>query len=157
VSDERKKGPVWDMVKNLWKKYEELIRYIIVGGMTTLLSVGLFALAFLLLEEVAGAYLIATTISFAIAVVFAYFANKKAVFHTKTSGARDTAREAGSFFLMRLISYGIDMGMMVLLVEVWHVNELIAKIPVTALIVLLNYVFSKLYIFRKPQKSAEAE
>jgi len=153
MSDGQKKASLFDIVKNLWIKHEEIIRYIIVGGITTALNYGVYAVAFLLLQGVPADYQIANTIAFVVAVVFAYIANKKAVFHSKTSGALDTAREAGSFFLMRLVSYGVEIGLMALMVEVLHINELLAKLPVNVLIVVLNYIFSKLYIFRKPKEA----
>ena len=136
----------------LWTKHEELFRYIIVGGLTTVLNAAVY---WLLSGVFSLHYQLANAIAFVVAVVFAYIANKKAVFHTKTTDALDTAREAGSFFLMRLISYGVEAGLMALMVEVWRVDELLAKLPVIMLIVVLNYVFSKLYIFRKPKACKE--
>ena len=139
-------------IATLWTKHEELIRYIIVGGLTTLLNAAVY---WLLSGVFSVHYQIANAIAFVIAVVFAYIANKKAVFHTKTEDALDTAREAGSFFLMRLISYGVEAGLLELLVKGLSVDELLAKIPVMVIIVILNYVFSKLYIFRKPKAHKE--
>jgi len=155
MSNERKSNSIWELIKRLWIQYEELIRYIIVGGLTTGLNYAAYVLLFLLLQGVPGDYQIANAIAFVIAVIFAYFANKKAVFHTETRDARDAAREAGSFFLMRLLSYGMEAGLLELLVKGWGVHELIAKIPVGVLVVLLNYVFSKLFIFRKPKENKE--
>jgi len=144
-----------DTIKRLWEKYEELIRYVIVGGLTTALNYGVYAVAFLLLRGIPADYQIANTIAFVVAVLFAYFANKKAVFHSKTSGALDAAREAGSFFLLRLASYGVEVGLMALMVGVFRMHELLAKLPVNVLIVVVNYVFSKLFIFRKPKEAVE--
>ena len=155
MSDERKSNSIWELIKSLWIQYEELIRYIIVGGLTTALNYAVFALLFLQIEGIPGNLHIANTIAFVIAVTFAYFANKKAVFHTETRDARDAARAAGSFFLMRLLSYGMEAGLLELLVKGWGLHELIAKIPVGVLVVLLNYVFSKLFIFRKPKENKE--
>jgi putative flippase GtrA len=152
MKNKMQKATFTDTILRLWKKYEELIRYIVVGGLTTALNYGVYAVAFLLLRGIPGDYRIANTIAFVAAVLFAYFANKKAVFHSKTSGALDAAREAGSFFLMRLASYGVEFGLMELMVRVLHIDELLAKLPVNVLIVALNYVFSKLFIFRKPKE-----
>jgi len=138
-----------------WTKHEEIIRYIIVGGLTTGLNAAIYWITLPLLRGIPGDYHIANTIAFVIAVIFAYFANKKAVFRSQTSGRLDAAREAGSFFLMRLISYGVEVGLLELLVKRWHVDEMLAKIPLMVIIVALNYVFSKLFIFRKPKACKE--
>jgi len=155
VSNEPKKTALWERAKGLWIKHEEIIRYLIVGGLTTGLNAVVYWVALLLLRGIPSDYQIANAIAFFIAVIFAYFANKKAVFRSQTSGKLDTAREAGSFFMMRLISYGVEVGLLELLIRVWHVDEMLAKIPVMTIIVVLNYVFSKLYIFRQPKEAAE--
>jgi len=147
-----KNAGLWQRLSELYKKNEQLIRYLIVGGLTTALNYAVYAAVFLLIRGTPADYQIANAAAFVVAVAFAYFANKKAVFFSKTTGARDTAREAGSFFLMRLISYGVEAGLMALLVGVLRVGELVAKVPVNVVIVLLNYVFSKLFIFRGPGK-----
>lgn len=135
-------------VLRYYKKHEEIIRYLVVGGLTTLISFGTQAFC----AGILGWHVTVNTIvAFIPAVTFAYFANKHAVFHSQTTGASDATREAGSFFLMRFISLGVEAGLLTLLVTQWHVAELVAKIPVNIVIVLLNYVFSKLFIFRKPQ------
>jgi len=149
-----KKQPetLWRRLVGLCKKYEQVIRYIIVGGLTTVINYAVYAAVFLLIKGAPEDYQIANGIAFVASVAFAYIANKKAVFHSKTSDALDTAREAGSFFLMRLVSYGLEAGMMALMVRVLRMDELVAKIPANFLIVLTNYVFSKLFIFRSPDK-----
>ena len=151
MNGEQKSGSLQNLLAGLLRKNEEMLRYLIVGALTTLLNYAVYAGTFLLAKGLPGDYQIANTVSFLVAVVFAYFANKKAVFRTVTSGAADALREAGFFFVMRLVSFGFDVGMMALLVDVWRADELLAKIPVVFVIVLLNYVFSKLYIFRKPE------
>lgn len=135
-------------IMRYYKKYEEIIRYLVVGGLTTLISFGTQAFC---AEILRWHVTVNTIVAFIPAVTFAYFANKHAVFHSQTTGASDTTREAGSFFLMRVISLVVEAGLLTLLVTQWHVAELVAKIPVSIVIVLLNYVFSKLFIFRKPQ------
>jgi putative flippase GtrA len=148
---------LWKQVFALCKKHEEIIRYLVVGGLTTALSIGAYALALHLLKGMGladAAPYIANIFSFVVAVTFAYFANKLAVFRSETTDRRDTAREAGSFFLMRLVSLGFEQGGLWLLLHL-GVGDLIAKIPLQVIVVLLNYVFSKLFIFRKPATEEE--
>ena len=149
---------LWRRLMDLCKKYEQMIRYLVVGGLTTAINYAVSAGVYLLIRGTPADYQIANGAAFVAAVIFAYFANKRAVFYSKTRGALDTAREAGSFFLMRIISYGMEAGMLALAVDVLYIHFLVAKIPVNVFIVLINYVFSKLFIFRgsgKPEDAAE--
>ncbi len=131
----------------LWHKYEKL-RYLVVGGLTTVLNYAVYA-ACLWLFAGKYDYIFATTISFIAAVIFAYYTNKHMVFQAKTASKEDALREAGSFLMMRLVSFGFELAAMWLLVDVLHMNKWLAKLPVNIIIVILNYVFSKLFIFRK--------
>ncbi len=144
---------LWQRLLGLDKQHEEMIRYLVVGGLTTLINYGVFALCLLLLEGKSYDYIVANAVAFVVAVVFAYYANKHAVFHSKTVDRRDALREAGSFFMMRGISFALETGLLALCVDVLHIYELVAKIPINVVIVLLNYVFSKLFIFRKASKA----
>ena len=83
------------------------------------------------------------------AVAFGYAANKAFVFHTHCENMLALLREAGSFFAMRLASLGIETVLMFLLVEVLHLNDLAMKLLVNIVVIILNYVFSKLFIFKK--------
>ena len=139
----------------LYKKYEEIIRYLLVGGMTTTVNFTIYTGAFLIIKGAYLDYQIANAISFMVAVVFAYFANRNFVFHSKAKGTIDIAREAGSFFLMRLASFGIEAALMALFVDVWKINEIVAKIPVMFFVIILNYIFSKLFIFKKTAGKGE--
>lgn len=143
---------LWSWGLTLWGKYEKL-RYLVVGGLTTVLNYAVYA-ACLWLFPGKYDYIIATAVSFVAAVIFAYYANKNMVFHAKTESKEDALREAGSFLVMRLISFGFELAAMWLLVDVLRVNKWVAKLPVNVIIVVLNYVFSKLFIFRKPEVDA---
>lgn len=59
--------------------------------------------------------------------------------------------EFGKFLFYRIVSYGLDMGAMILLIQGLHSNEYVAKIITQILVVLANYVFSKLFIFKKTE------
>ncbi len=144
-----KQPSLWNKLKALYSKHEQIIRYLVVGGLTTVISYAVYALCLLLIDGTPYDYEISTAVSFVAAVIFAYFANKHAVFKSETKDRRDAMREVGSFFLMRAISFAFELGMMKLAVDVLHINKWIAKLPVNVVIVLVNYMFSKLFIFRK--------
>ena len=68
--------------------------------------------------------------------------------HT-VSGLNIAAGEAAGFFAMRLISLGMETVLMLLLVDVLHFNDLAMKLLVNILVIIANYIFSKLFIFKK--------
>ena len=138
-------------LKELYFKYKEIINYLIVGGLTTVVSLVTYYLCVLtFLDPNDPVQLqIANVISWVLAVTFAYFTNRKYVFESKNT---HMVQEAAAFFGARVTTLLMDMGFMALLVSVIHMNDKIAKILVQFLIVVANYVFSKFIVFRK-QKS----
>lgn len=148
-------------LKALWKRLTtdtELIRYLVIGVLTTLIDYGVFALLTLGAAESTGEWQMPQVISWFAAVVFAYFGNKFFVFSSKAESRDALIREAASFFLMRLVSLGLSWVLMFLLVDLLHVHMMIAKIIANVVVVLSNYVFSKLVIFvgKKRPESTES-
>jgi len=129
----------------LWEN-TELVSYLFVGVATTLVNY----VAYFLATRTAGLSVIAGTwVAWVIAVAFGYVANKLFVFKTHCPDTGALLREAGSFFAMRLVSLGMETVLMFLLVEVLHLNDLAMKLLVNIVVIILNYVFSKLFIFKK--------
>lgn len=131
-----------NLSKFILKKYE-IISYLIVGFMTTLVSVFVY---FIFTRFFLVNYLISESISWISAVTFAFFMNKKYVFNSKN---KDILQELFSFFKYRFLSLFIDIFSMYSLVSIIKVNDLIAKVLVQILVIILNYYFSKKYVFRK--------
>lgn len=130
-------------VIGLYKKYEEVINYLIVGGLTTVVSVATYTLCSSILNIY---YLIGNIISWVFAVVFAFFANKIYVFKSEN---KKIWLEVYQFVKYRLLSLAIDMLFMYLLVDIFKLNDIFSKILVQFIVVILNYVFSKLFVFKK--------
>lgn len=131
---------------NIYKKYEEIINYIIVGGCTTVVSLLSYYLSVLFLNPNNPIELqIANIISWILSVTFAYFANRKIVFKSKEN---NKLKEASKFFASRLSTLGIDMLTMFVLVTIFKVNDKFSKILVQFIVLVLNYVFSKLFVFK---------
>ena len=130
-----------------YKKYKEIILYLIFGFLTTVVNyVSYFALT-----RVFGIGLVPSNIiAWLFAVMFAYITNRKWVFESKTRGAK-VLLEIGSFVAARIFSGVVDTVAMVVLVERLSVNDLIAKVLVSVLVIILNYILSKLVIFKKKQ------
>ena len=142
-------------MKEFLKKYGEIIRYLIIGGLTTVVSLGTYYLLvwFLLDPEDPVQLQTANVISWIAAVTFAYFTNRSFVFRSKNP---NKLAEAGKFYLSRLGTLGLDMGMMFLGVTVLHFNDKIMKLIVQVVVTVGNYVLSKLLVFRN-KKTEENE
>ena len=134
-------------IKKMFEKYRELIMYVFFGVLTFVVSVISFEM-------------ISKTLSWIIAVLFAYVVNKLWVFQSKSWKPTLVIREAASFFAARIFSLVIALGAMWVLVKILNAVmsgplfgflsvESIANICSTALEVIINYIFSKLWVFKK--------
>ena len=134
-------------ISSLLKKYQEIINYIIVGGLTTLVSLGsyYFCVKTFLNPNNGWQLQFANIISWILAVTFAYFANRIFVFKSKNK----KVPEALGFFLARILTLLIDMLVMFLLVTLIKMNDKLAKILVQFVILVSNYILSKYIIFNK--------
>ena len=137
-------------VKELYLKYKEIINYVIVGGLTTVVSIASFYIVrfFILTANNQLHIQIATIISWILAVLFAFFANKKYVFESKKKG-KGKLIEMIKFFISRLTTLLIEMISMWILTSPLSINDKISKIIVQFIILVLNYLFSKLFVFKK--------
>lgn len=139
-----------DKIIQLLKKYREQIAYLFFGGLTTLISWGLSSgLFYFVFQENQSYNLLSNIISEAVAITFAYVTNKLFVFQSKTPNASSFIKEVLSFFGLRILSTFVNLGAMYLFVNVWGFEFWICKILVNVVIIILNYIFSKLFIFKK--------
>ena len=139
-----------EKIKNLYLKYKEVINYLIFGGLSTVVNFVSYYIAARIfgIDEV-----VSSGISWFCAVLFAYITNKIFVFESKTKSIKSTLIELAKFFLARIAS-GIlcDVGTFALMVKVLHINDIIAKIVTQIMVIIVNYIFSKLIIFKKKSK-----
>ena len=134
-----------EKIKGLFAKYREKIVYLIFGVLTTAVSFGTYYIL-----RIFGVYYIASEIiAWAIAVAFAFVVNKLFVFEDKRRTPGVVFRQVWQFVSVRVGSGIIETALLWLLVDVLSVNDMIAKIPVAVITVVINYVASKLLIFRK--------
>lgn len=142
---------------NLYKKYEEIINYLIVGGLTTVVAIGSkLLLLFTILDQTNGLELqIAEIISWFLAVTFAYVTNRIFVFKSKTNGSK-CAREILNFFEGRILTQIIQMFIMWFFVTLLKLDSNVWVIVFTLVCqvmqIVLNYVISKLLVFKKESK-----
>lgn len=136
------------MIQKLYRKYHEIINYLIVGILTTVVSLGVYYFCVVtFLDPDNGLQLqIANVISWIAAVTFAYFTNRKYVFASRNP---NKMREAFAFFLSRVSTLLIDMGVMFLAVTLGGMNDKIAKLISQVIVTIANYLFSKFFVFNK--------
>lgn len=127
-------------------KYKEIINYIIVGGLTTVVSLGSYYLCVLFFLDPSKVLelQLANIVSWVCAVVFAFLANRKYVFESKNS---NVFQEAFKFVGARVTTLLIDMICMGVMVSVIGLNDKIAKLLVQFIVLVLNYVLSKFWVF----------
>ena len=135
-------------IKELYVKYKEVINYLIFGVLTTIVSLAVYYISVFtfLNPENAIQLQIANIISWIAGVIFAYCTNRKFVFESKE---KNKVKEAGKFVLARVITLVMDMIIMWLGVTVLHLNDKIIKLISQVVIIVSNYLFSKLFVFKK--------
>ncbi len=143
--------PVMDTIKNLYTKYRELIVYFITGVLTTLVNWASYAV----LVRMAGWSVAASnTAAWIIAVIFAYVTNKLWVFRSYSWKIGFVLREAALFIGARILTGIFEIVSVPFLVNIglsqplFGVKGMWAKILVSVAVMVLNYVFSKLIVFR---------
>ena len=131
-----------------YHKYKEIINYLIVGVLTTVVSlVSYYIIVSTVLNPNNAIELqIANIFSWICAVAFAYVTNRIFVFESKNP---NKLKELTSFVGARLLTLGMDMFIMFLMVTLLHINDKIAKLVVQVVVTIANYVFSKLIVFKK--------
>ena len=140
------------MIKELYKKYKEIINYLIFGILTTIVSLGTYYLLVLTVLDPDNPIelQIANIIAWITCVTFAYITNRKYVFDSKD---KNILKEATKFYLARLAVLPIDMIFMYIFVSKLHFNDKIIKLIVQIIIIIVNYISSKLVVFTQKKKS----
>ena len=134
------------MIKTLIKTYKGLILYLFFGVCTTVVNiVSYWACSRLMKCDT----IVSTIIAWVVAVLFAYITNRIWVFESKVKEIKGIIREFVSFVTCRLATGILDIVIMYLCVDMLGMNDVIIKAGSNALVIILNYVASKLIIFRK--------
>ena len=135
----------------------ETVSYVVFGVLTTVVNIVAYQVCFNTFPMTPVLRnTVSNTIAWVLAVVFAYAVNKLFVFQSKTTGIKALLWEAGKFVGARLLSYAVDMAGMLLLVNLLHVNSGLSKVGMNVIVMIMNYFFSKWFIF-KEAKTAPAD
>ncbi len=162
--------------KGLYKEYKEIVNYIIFGVLTTIVSFGTYYLfRYIFPDEgsvpfwlkwvfnitavfgTESSTALPVILSWVCAVAFAYITNRIWVFESKAKGAAIVA-ECGKFFAARLLTLFVDMLIMFLMVDLTGIKgawwELFAKLVDNVVVMILNYILSKIMVFRKKKQKS---
>ena len=132
-----------DIIIKYIKKYKEQILYLVFGGLTTLINIIVF---FITNKVLNISWQISNILAWFFAGLFAYIVNRKFVFESKNE---NVLKEMISFFFFRILSLFIDMAVMFIFIDIIKLDSAISKLLVQFIIVVVNYIFSKLIIFNK--------
>lgn len=142
---------MFEKIKELYMRYKELINYLVVGVLTTVVSLGTYYGCVLTFLDPNSAIelQIANILSWIAAVTFAYFTNRKYVFESTNS---NVLQEAVKFYASRLSTLGMDMVIMFVGVTWLGFSDKIMKLVVQVVVTIANYVISKFLVFKKDSK-----
>ena len=132
-------------VKEFFVKYKEIILYLVFGVLTTAVSIGTFALT-----ELVGIHeLVGNIISWVVSVTFAFFTNRIWVFDAKTDSTKSFFVQFVLFYLSRIATFLVEELIIFVCVTLLHFNPMVIKIIAQVIVIVLNFVVSKLVVFRK--------
>ena len=154
-SERSKKGMDFKMkkIKELYLKYKEIINYLFFGGCTTIVN---FISYYIPARIIGIDEVISNSIAWCISVLFAYVTNKIFVFSSKKENLVGILKEMFSFIFARLFTGALcDIGLFALMINILGINDIVSKITTQILVVILNYVLSKLVIFKKEKIKLE--
>lgn len=143
-----------DIICKYYSKYKEIFNYVVFGVLTTLVNYLVYAIC---AKTIKIDVVISTSIAWLISVLFAYITNKKYVFNSKTNKIIDIVNELVSFFLFRILSGILDIIFMYVSVNLMNLNDLFMKLISNFVVIALNYLFSKLFVFNDEKKQSKKD
>lgn len=134
--------------KQMIRRYQELVVYVVFGIATTIVNIVVF---YLLDTALSIPYLIANAVAIVVSILFAFYTNKKYVFQSKATTLKAIWSEFISFVTFRIVSGVFDMLSMWVLVDALLMGTNTAKIITQFIVVVLNYLFSKFFVFKQKE------
>ncbi len=143
-----------EFIINMYKKYEEAVNYLFFGFLAFLVNMLAYAAAAKVLgadEDKVVLVLIATAFAWVVAVLFAYWTNRTFVFKSKVTDKTGMHKEFVSFISARIVTGIMELVLMYILVDVIRVDDVVSKFICNVIVIVSNYIFSKLWVFRKKE------
>ena len=138
--------PILRLLEPFYKKHKAVLLYLFFGGLTTVLSITVF---WLFRHPFGLNELIANVISWLAAVLFAFFTNRIWVFRAPTKTAGEFLRQMGSFYGGRVVTLLIEEALLAVFITWLGFPDMPVKIAAQIVVIVLNYVISKLFVFKK--------
>jgi len=131
--------------KKLYEKYKDILYYGIFGVLTTLVNIVVY---WLMAHPLGLRTVPSSVIAWIAAVTFAYITNRKWVFHSEAHSSKAIIKEIIYFFACRLATGVIDWVFMYVTVDMLNLQDVVMKTVANVIVIVLNYVASKLIIFK---------
>ena len=144
-ANDAQRRKIMNKLLSIWKKHREIIMYLVVGGATTLVNI----IVYMMLSHTGFGTVSADFDAWLVTVIFAYVTNRIFVFRSDKRSFSGILKELLSFFAGRTATGIIDIAIMVICVDMLLFNELVMKIIANAIVIILNFVISKLWVFKK--------
>lgn len=139
-------------MKKMYFKYEEAVNYLFFGFLAFLVNMVAYAVA----ARVLGAdndkvvlVLVATAFAWVVAVLFAYWTNRRFVFKSHVTDQAGIRKEFTSFIGARVVTGIMELVIMYVMVDIADINDMISKLVCNVIVIVSNYIFSKLWVFKK--------
>ncbi len=133
------------MIKQLGIKYKRFIKYVGVSVITTIVNILSYILFLRVLNDV---YVLSNVFSWVISILITFILNKMIVFQKRSDRKREVFKEIVLFYLVRLTSLLIDTAILCLCIEVFGINDILAKIISNVSTTFNNYFISKRFVFK---------
>ncbi|SEH44456.1 Putative flippase GtrA (transmembrane translocase of bactoprenol-linked glucose) [Halobacillus karajensis] len=133
-------------MKNKQQLTKEIFLYLLFGGLTTLVNIVSYYGSSLFTD-----YRVATILAWVVSVLFAFITNKLYVFRSENASTKEFLPFLGA----RVLSLFMDLGVMIVFVDLFKQDDLLAKIIANVLVVIFNYIASKFFIFKDSVQERE--
>lgn len=142
---------LWNYLWGIYHKYEEILNYLISGAIGVVISVVSYALS----RKIGFGIIESNIISWVIAVICMYILNKLFVFKSKCSNRKELLKEFFSFVSARIFTFFVETFILWLGADVLKINDILIKIIAQIVIIILNYILSKIWIFNKEKRKTK--
>ena len=146
--------PLLRLLEPFYKRHKEGLLYLFFGGVTTLVS---FAVFWLFEGPLGWNELVANLVSWVVAVAVAFVTNRIWVFASEARGAAALLYEVAAFYASRVATFLVEEGILLLFVTLLALPAMPVKVVASIVVVILKYVLSKLFVFRKRKEDAPDE
>lgn len=130
----------------MFDKMKHYVSYLVFGGLTTVVNLMIYKL----LIDSGVHYTLSTTIAFVVAVMVAFYTNRRWVFASREKGKR-LYREMLLFFTVRIGTYVFDLIGLTIMIQLLYMDKFISKLIVNVGVIVLNYILSKFVVFTKTE------